>query len=79
MRHSAARTFTLSLTHTRHRCLVDVAIQRGVQESSTQMRPGKGRLINACIDGIRTYKHIQHIHAHRQRHTLIHPHADTHA
>lgn len=49
----------------------------GVQESSTQMRAGNGRLINACIDGIRTYTHTHH--AYRQRHTLIHPHADTHA
>lgn len=31
--HSAARTFTLSLTRTRHRCHVDVAMQLGVQES----------------------------------------------
>lgn len=33
IRHSAARTFTLSLTRTRHRCHVDVAMQLGVQES----------------------------------------------
>lgn len=76
IRHSPERTFTLSLTRTRHRCHVDVAMQRGVQESSTQMRAGNGRLINACIDGIRTYTHAL---AHWQRHTLIHPHADTHA
>lgn len=65
IRHSAACTFTLSLaaSHPAWMCRP----RRGHPARCSPMRAGIGRLINAYIDGIRTYTH-----------TLIHPHIDTH-
>lgn len=69
IRHSAACTFTLSLaaSHPAWMCRP----RRGHPARASPMRAGIGRLINAYIDGIRTYTHT-HTVAHSFTRTSTH-------
>lgn len=71
IRHSAARTFTLSLTRTRHRCHVDVAMQLGVQESRSpapRCVPAMGGLLMRVLTEY-ALTHIHAIHTQAAAHT----------